>query len=136
VPSSWSGRKVGRLVALTLASKGTTCHICRLPGADSADHDPPRSVLLAMGMPNPDDPAYLFPAHRYPCNVRRKARAITDDLRQMMRDARLDWCRAQGIEVDDRSDHWTLPASQSSDHSSDSPSAPLSPRWARRRAIL
>lgn len=132
--SGWSGRKVGRLIGVTLASKGTTCHICGLPGADSADHDPPRSVLIAAGMPDPDHPRYLWPAHRYPCNVRRKARALTYDLRQMMRQARLDWCHEQGIEQPEWSDHSTTAAAQSSDHSSVSPSS--SPRWAKRRATL
>lgn len=132
--SGWSGRKVPRLVALTLASKGTTCHICGLPGADSADHDPPRSVLLAAGMPDPDHPRYLWPAHRYPCNVRRKARPLTPELQQMLRLARLDWCREQGIDAGESSDHSTQPAAQSSDLSR--VSSRSSPRFARRRATL
>ena len=40
-------------------------------------------------MPDPDADAYLFPAHRYPCNVRRRDRPITDELRAECRAARL-----------------------------------------------
>jgi hypothetical protein len=87
--STWGGRRAQRLVASTLLNKGTTCHLCDLEGADSADHDPPRSVLLAQGVANPDQARYLFPAHRYPCNIKRKAREITDELRAELRAARL-----------------------------------------------
>lgn len=86
--TGWAGRKVRRLVDLTLRTKGTTCHLCELPGADSADHEPPRSVLLIRGVPDPDDPDYLFPSHLL-CNIRRKARPITDQLRTELRAARL-----------------------------------------------
>lgn len=122
--SEWSGRKVRRLIDLTLATKGTTCHICGLPGADSADHDPPRSVLIAAGMPDPDDPRYLFPSHRYPCNIRRKARALTLDLRRAMRAARLDYLDALGTPLVD-----PPPLVDDAPPSS-------SPRFARRRATL
>lgn len=119
----WSGRKVRRLIDLTLASKGTTCRICGLPGADSADHDPPRSVLIAAGMPDPDDPRYLYPSHRYPCNIRRKARPITPDLQAAMRAARLDYLVDLGTPLVD-----PPPL--------DAPPPPSSPRFARRRASL
>jgi hypothetical protein len=78
------------LIDLTLATKGRTCHLCGLPGADSADHDPPRSVLVRAGVPDPDAPGYLWPAHWSPCNNRRKARPVTPDLRAELRAARLE----------------------------------------------
>lgn len=87
--SDWAGRKVRRLVDAVLFTKGRTCHLCSLPGADSADHDPPRSVLVAGGVANPDALVYLFPSHRFPCNVARKARPITDELRAELRAKRL-----------------------------------------------
>lgn len=92
--AAWSGRRVRVLVDATLHRLGTTCHLCGLGGADSADHDPPRSVLLAARMPDPDADAYLFPAHRYPCNNRRRDRPITDALRAELRAARLDYIGA------------------------------------------
>lgn len=84
--STWSGRKVRRLTNLVLTAKGRTCHLCGLPGADSADHDPPRSVLIANGAPNPDLLRFLWPSHLV-CNVVRKARPVTEQLR--------DECRAK-----------------------------------------
>ena len=86
--TSWSGRIVRRLVDLTLANKGRTCHLCGLPGADSADHNPPRSELLRLGVPDPDHQVYLFPSHRL-CNVRRQARPITPELRAELHRRRL-----------------------------------------------
>ena len=121
--SDWSGRKVRALIDLTLRTKGTTCHICGLPDADSADHDPPRSLLIAWGMPDPDHPDYLFPSHRYPCNIRRKARGIDDELRQAMRAARLDYLAQRGEPTPA-----VVPL--------DPPSSSSSPRFRRRRASL
>lgn len=81
----WSGRRVRRLVNATLAWKGRTCHLCGEPGANSADHDPPRSVLLARGVPNPDDVGlYLWPAHKV-CNLRRQKRPVTPELKAELR---------------------------------------------------
>lgn len=114
--SGWSGRKVRRLIDLTLSTKGTTCHLCQLPGADSADHDPPRRTLVDAGMPDPDAPEYLWPAHLL-CNVRRKRRPITVQLQRELRAARL---RDLGL----------------SDADADTPLAELSPRFARARASL
>jgi len=85
---AWAGRHAQRLTALVLLTKGNVCHLCDQVGADSADHNPPRSVLIASGVADPDDLAYLFPAHRYPCNVKRKAREITEQLRDELREAR------------------------------------------------
>lgn len=85
----WGGRRVRALVDLVLATKGRTCHLCDLGGADSADHDPPRSVLLASGVADPDQLEYLFPSHRYPCNLSRQARPITQALRVELRAKRL-----------------------------------------------
>jgi len=39
----WGGRYAQRLTAATLKRWGTVCHLCRRPGADSADHLIPRS---------------------------------------------------------------------------------------------
>lgn len=86
--SGWGGRKVRRLVALVLHLKGRVCHLCRLDGADSADHEPPRSVLVATGVADPDALRYLMPAH-LKCNVRRGDRPVTDALRVELRAKRL-----------------------------------------------
>jgi hypothetical protein len=77
---SWGGRRAQQLTQAVLTTKGFTCHLCGLPGATSADHDPPRSVLLRAGVPNPDQLQYLHPSHLL-CNLHRKARPITDELR-------------------------------------------------------
>jgi 5-methylcytosine-specific restriction endonuclease McrA len=61
---SWSGRYARRLVVETLAVKGTICHLCRQPGADSADHLKPRSKGGSDALAN------LAPAH-HGCNVAR-----------------------------------------------------------------
>lgn len=111
-PKPWGGRRARRLVAHTLATKGTTCHLCGLPGADSADHDPPRSVLLAEGVPDPDHPRYLNPAHWRPCNHERSNRPLSDELRDELRTKRL---ASLGLAA--------LPAA-------------LSPRFAGRRPVL
>lgn len=76
----WGGRAVALLVAQVLATKGRTCHLCGFTGADSADHDPPRSVLIKQGIPDPDLICYLYPAH-LSCNKWRRARPLTDELR-------------------------------------------------------
>jgi hypothetical protein len=85
---AWAGSRVRRLTTAVLTAKGTTCHLCSLPGADSPDHDPPRSTLIAQGWPDPDALRFLFPSHRL-CNIRRKRRPITDELRTELRTARL-----------------------------------------------
>lgn len=79
--SEWAGRRVRKIVDHVLRVKGTTCHLCGLDGADSADHDPPRSVLVRLGVKDPDALVYLHPAHRLPCNVERRARPITNELK-------------------------------------------------------
>lgn len=40
---SWGGRQAQALTALTLATYGTTCHLCGRDGARTADHVTPRS---------------------------------------------------------------------------------------------
>lgn len=60
----WGGRYVQRLTAATLAAKGTVCHLCRTPGADTADHLLPRSSGGTDSLDN------LAPAH-HGCNSRR-----------------------------------------------------------------
>ena len=78
---TWGGTHARTLTAVVLNRKGTTCHLCGGDGADSADHDPPRSVLIRAGVPDPDALRFLFPAHWQPCNNHRKARPLTDELR-------------------------------------------------------
>ncbi|MGB3604228.1 MAG: HNH endonuclease [Gordonia sp. (in: high G+C Gram-positive bacteria)] len=62
--SKWGGRRASRLRAATFDAWGTVCHICGLPGADSADHVIPRSLG------GPDTLDNLRPAH-LACNQRR-----------------------------------------------------------------
>lgn len=80
----WSGRKVPRLTALVLEVKGTLCWLCGYDGADSPDHEPPRSELVRLGVPDPDDLAFLRPSHRL-CNQRRGTRPVTPALRAELR---------------------------------------------------
>lgn len=54
----WEGRYARRLVAITLHTYGTVCHLCRQDGARTADHLIPRSKGGS------DDPANLRPAHQ------------------------------------------------------------------------
>lgn len=65
----WSGRYAQRLVALTLAVYGRTCHLCLKPGATTADHIVPRSKGGSDAISN------LRPAHGR-CNYRRGDRSI------------------------------------------------------------
>jgi 5-methylcytosine-specific restriction endonuclease McrA len=59
------------LVAVVLASKGRTCHLCGLPGATTADHVIPRSKGGAHSLDN------LEPAH-HACNSARGDRTLED----------------------------------------------------------
>lgn len=83
----WGGRRTQRLTRAVIAQKGDICHLCLQPGADSPDHNPPRSVLIALGVPDPDAMRFLFPSHLR-CNVRRRARPVTDQLRAELAKAR------------------------------------------------
>lgn len=83
----WGGRRAQTLVAAVLANKGDLCHLCLEPGADSADHDPPRSVLIREGVTDPDALRFLKPAHLR-CNLLRKARPVDDRLRAELAAAR------------------------------------------------
>lgn len=86
---TWSGsRRWRRLVATTLANKGTVCHLCGMGGATSADHDPPRQELVRRGVPDPDDLRFLNPAHLV-CNHRRGTQPLTPELRAHLRALRL-----------------------------------------------
>lgn len=85
---AWGGRRAQQLVVAVLSSKGRTCHLCGLGGANSADHEPARSVLIAAGITDPDAMRFLFPAH-LGCNIDRKARPITEELRAELRDRML-----------------------------------------------
>lgn len=87
--SSWSGRRAQELTAACLTMKGRLCHLCGLDGATSADHDPPRQDLIEQRVPDPDDLAYLWPAHLL-CNQRRGRRLVTPELRAELRARRLE----------------------------------------------
>lgn len=39
----WAGRRVVQFTAAVLATYGDGCHLCGVPGADTADHLVPRS---------------------------------------------------------------------------------------------
>ena len=93
--SQWGGRKVAQLTALVLFHKGTVCHLCGEDGADSPDHDPPRSVLIRQGVENPDQLQYLWPSHRVTCNFTRHDRPLTDEVREECR------AKRRGLRGDD-----------------------------------
>lgn len=61
----WRSRYASRIVAVVLLEQGRTCWLCGGGGADSADHEIPRS------RGGTDHPANLRPAHRR-CNSRRQ----------------------------------------------------------------
>jgi hypothetical protein len=111
--SRWGGRKVRRLTALVIAIKGTVCHLCGEPGANSPDHDPPRIELVRAGVPDPDALAFLFPSHLL-CNLTRNDRPVTAELRAE--------CRAKYLAATGRRAAATTPD--------------LSPRFARRRPFF
>lgn len=67
----WNGRRVTELRAAVLSSHGTVCHLCGMPGADTADHILPR----ALG--GTDDLDNLRPAHKS-CNSSRGAMLIAE----------------------------------------------------------
>jgi 5-methylcytosine-specific restriction endonuclease McrA len=67
----WSGRRVTDLRAAVLAARGTVCHLCGMPGADTIDHIVPR----ALG--GTDDIDNLVPAHKR-CNSSRGALPMAD----------------------------------------------------------
>lgn len=64
----WRGRYAARIRYAVIATYGDICHLCRKPGASSADHVRPRSRW------GTDDLANLRPAHKS-CNQRRQDRA-------------------------------------------------------------
>lgn len=70
VGSSWGGRAAQRLVRHVLAVKGTRCHLCGGPGADTADHLTPRSKGGTDALTN------LEPAHMS-CNRARSDMDLT-----------------------------------------------------------
>lgn len=65
---SWSGRKATELTRLVLETDDM-CHICKKPGADSADHIIPRSLGGSDTLDN------LAPAHLW-CNKKRGNRRL------------------------------------------------------------
>ncbi|MFD2674998.1 HNH endonuclease [Gulosibacter bifidus] len=73
----WAGSRVAKWVQRTLAEYGTTCWLCGLPGADSADHVVPRSQGGAVY-----DMENLAPAHKR-CNIARGDRDVTPAAKQI-----------------------------------------------------
>lgn len=71
----WGGRESQRLVALTLATYGTMCHLCRQPGATTADHLVPRSRGGTDSLDN------LRPAH-LACNSARQDLPLSEWFRR------------------------------------------------------
>lgn len=61
----WGGRKAQQYVKACLETYGSTCWLCGLPGANTADHVIPRSLGGAVY-----DLANLAPAHKR-CNEAR-----------------------------------------------------------------
>lgn len=127
-----------QLVALVLAAKGTSCHLCGMTGADSADHDPPRSQLIDSGEADPDQLRYLHPAHRVPCNVARGTRPITDQLRAECVQRRQAYLAgvpttAAASSSADRSPRWRRPDSLSGAELSAEASSGISPRFRSNR---
>lgn len=64
----WRGKHATETRARVLRLKGTVCHICGEPDADTVDHDVPRSRWGTDSIEN------LLPAHRS-CNSRRGTKA-------------------------------------------------------------
>ncbi|MHC9565010.1 HNH endonuclease [Corynebacterium diphtheriae] len=77
----WGGRRAQKLVALTLASYGTRCHLCGCMGATTADHVIPRSHGGNDSLEN------LRPAH-LSCNAARGNLPLTE------------WFRAHPLHVE------------------------------------
>ena len=67
----WNGRRSRELRAATLAAHGTVCHLCGLPGADTADHLVPRAAGGTNELDN------LRPAHKA-CNSARGALPLAE----------------------------------------------------------
>jgi 5-methylcytosine-specific restriction endonuclease McrA len=67
------GRRIAERNARLFAAKGTTCHLCGGPGADSADH------LVPVSLGGPQNPGLdgLAPAHHI-CNKARGAMTLAE----------------------------------------------------------
>ena len=64
MPARTAGRKGrpyrrARAQVLTISD---VCHLCGHGGSGDVDHDPPLVELVALGL-DPNDPAYMRPAH-------------------------------------------------------------------------
>lgn len=76
----YGGRQAVAWVASVLRHYGTTCHLCRHGGADSADHVKPRSTHphlmydLGNGRPVHHRPC---PTCQRTCNISRKDKPMT-----------------------------------------------------------
>ena len=81
----YGGAAARRWVAAVLGEYGDECHLCRHPGADSADHLTPRSELARTGqLHRMYELGNGRPAHHKPCPVcsvrcqlRRKDKPLT-----------------------------------------------------------
>lgn len=73
--AKWGGRAATEATALTLAEYGTVCHLCRRPGADTADHLIPRASGGTDALDN------LRPAHKS-CNSARGDRSLAEWFRR------------------------------------------------------
>ncbi|WP_296216258.1 HNH endonuclease [uncultured Corynebacterium sp.] len=67
----WGGRRIAALRGQVLATHGTVCHLCGMPGATSIDHIIPRA---AGGT---DDLDNLRPAH-VSCNSSRQDQPLIE----------------------------------------------------------
>jgi 5-methylcytosine-specific restriction endonuclease McrA len=78
-----SSRPWDRTVRRVLRTKGTICHLCGKPGADTADHLIPVAVGLRQGMTRTQLNAInnLAPAHN-PCNARRGTKPVDSARRE------------------------------------------------------
>ena len=67
----WGGRRAQEYTRLTLDTYGTTCWICHLPGATTADHVKPKALYPELTF----DLGNLRPAHG-PCNSSKGTKII------------------------------------------------------------
>jgi hypothetical protein len=60
------GRPHRRAKQQLRTNHGDLCHLCGHPGAGELDHDPPRWLLIKLGL-DPNNPRYHKPAHGSSC---------------------------------------------------------------------
>ena len=69
------GRYTARKNRAEVLAESDICHLCGRPGATTVDHEPPRKILVMMGVADPDAKQYLRPAH-LKCNQRRGTKPL------------------------------------------------------------